>query len=218
MAYPNIAIDSNFYITISNMPGIDKMSTMKYYEEFVRSVSIPAYDLELYTSPLMGGDHIQPLSRQNNDLGELSITFKISEDYANYFFVMYYMMSLRYGVNNVFDAKFPDRPRLKQNAINEVVVFILDNQKNIIAHVRFKRCFITNLSGLDFNYGSDEELEFSVSIKYTEITFDIVPQLKEVECGNSSSSSALFSLGNQELSFSMSLAKDNAPTDEDDLI
>jgi hypothetical protein len=188
MAYPNIAVDSSFYMTFSNVPGVAKDSTLKYYDDYVRSVSLPSYSVNVYATGLLGHNENHPMQRQNDDLGDVSITFKNSEDCMNYFMIMHWMQALRFGVDLVGDTDLisPSGPRLKRNVINEMDVFILDNQKRTIAKVRFTNCLPTDLSGLEFTYGSDEELEFTLTLKYEDI-------LVEVEGFNDSTESCITS-------------------------
>ena len=195
MAYPNIAVDSSFYMTFTNVPGVDKDSTLKYFDDFVRSVSIPSYAVNIYATGLMQHDELHPLQRQNDDLGDVSITFKVSEDFRNYFMIMYWMQALRAGVDLMGnkDQLSPMGPRLKRNVINELDVFILDNQKVPIIKIRFTNCLPSDISGIDLSYGSDEEMEFTLSLKYEEIIIEM-SDLKNSGgsiCDSSTSSTAL---------------------------
>ena len=195
MAYPNVAIDSNFYMILSNVPGVEKQSTLKYFDSYVRGVSLPGYSVNVYATDFKGYDELHPMDRKNTDLGEITITFKLSEDYLNYFILMNWMQSLRYGRNLVDDGQY-EHPRLKMNVINEMDVFILDNQKAKIAKIRFTKCLPTDLGSLDLTYGSDEELEFSLSLRYEAITIEVPDAVESVNlCIPSSSASSSASSG-----------------------
>lgn len=175
MAYPNIAVDSSFFMTFSNIPGIDKDSTLKYFDDYVRSISVPAYNVGVYASSLIGHDELHPLQRENDELGEVAITFKASEDFMNYFILFNWMQCLRFGIDQIGDQdQFnASGPRLKRNVINSMDLFILNNQKNTIATMKFTNCIPTDLTGLDLNYGSDTEVEFSLNLRYENIVVNV---------------------------------------------
>ena len=103
---------------------------------------------------------------------------------------MNWMQSLRYGRNLVNDSQYAT-PRLKKNLIHELDVFILNNQKAKVAKIRFTNCFPTDLGSLELSYGNDEEMEFSLTLKYESVTIDVPNIVEPVNiCISSSASSS----------------------------
>jgi len=173
MAYLNPEINafhaSNFEVVISNIPTLDDPSDIFMYHNFIKSVSLPGYTLTTMDSQWTKENYINPLSRANNDLGDLSITFKVNEYMMNYFLMAQYITMTRYGVNNHADEDF----RIKTNVIKAISVNMLDNQKNVLGTVEYNTLWPTSISGLELNYAQSNEVEFTVTFKFQEIFYRI---------------------------------------------
>lgn len=160
----------NFEVTISNLPTLPEMSDMHMYHNFIRSVSLPGYNQGTYESQWRGEHYLNPLNHKNDNLGDLSITFRINESMMNYFYMAKYIMDIRYEVN---DSKAKD-PRLKKNVIEAISIVMLDNQKNRIGKVEYNVCLPTSISGLDIDYTNSNEVDFTVTFKFQELFYNLL--------------------------------------------
>ena len=103
----------------------------------------------------------------NSELGDLSITFKLDETLLNYFFMASYVMNMRYGINDSKDFDY----RMKKNVIKKISISILDNQKNVCGYIHYDNCIPSSISGIEVNYYTADEIEFTVSFKFQEVHF-----------------------------------------------
>ena len=73
----------------------------------------------------------------------------------------------------VFADNEDDDPqdRMKMNFIKAIDVNILDNSKRTVANIKYSRCFPINISSLDLDYTNGNEVDFTVTFKFTEINF-----------------------------------------------
>ncbi len=160
--------DSNFKVIISNIPTLQYENEISLYHNFIRSVSIPGFSIDMIMSEWRGEHYLNPGSHKNNELGDLTITFKLTEDLMNYFYMAEYIMNMRYEhIDNTDD---PGK-RMKMNFIKAIDIDILNNSKNKIANIKFSRCFPVNISSLDLDYTNGNEVDFTVTFKFTEINF-----------------------------------------------
>jgi hypothetical protein len=158
---------SNFELTISNVPTIKTESDLHMYHNFVRSISLPGYNMNVYDSTFMGENYVHPLNRMNDNLGDLSITFRLNEHMLNYFYMAQYLMDMRYAVN---DSEAKDH-RMKKNVIEAITITMLDNQHNRLANIEYNTCLPTAVSGLEVDYTNSNEVDFTVTFKFQEVHF-----------------------------------------------
>jgi len=166
MGFPNLAHTGNWKLTISNVPGI-KEADLKFFDHTYKSVVLPDYNMiEYFSNGPSGEMERHPASRKNEDLSQLQIEFKLSEDAKNYLYFLQWMLARRYGQINTSRDN-----RLWQNVIDRITVHILDNQKREIAKIFYTEANLLNLSSLSFNFGSEEETIFTANFSYRELGF-----------------------------------------------
>jgi hypothetical protein len=133
---------------------------MNLYDLYIKSVNFPSHNLELVESHL-GGFHVNhPISKKNDNLGTLDITFKLSEDMLNYFYLYNWIKGLREGVN------LDNEKWNRLNVIKEIKLMFLDNQKRSKKVYIFQNAFVTDLGSLSLTNGQDVELDFTISVTY----------------------------------------------------
>jgi hypothetical protein len=161
--------DSNFKVAISNVPTLEHINELSLYHNFIRSVSLPGFSIDMLTSDWRGEQSLHPGNHKNDDLGDITITFKLTEDLMNYFYMAQYIMDMRY--ENADNTDDDPKDRMKMNFIKAIDIMILDNSKRRVANIKFSRCFPTNISTLDLDYTNGNEVDFTVTFKFTEIHF-----------------------------------------------
>jgi len=169
--FPNVLHGDKWKITLSNIPTLDDMSNMRYFDNYVKSCTIPAYTMGEIVSQLPDGWQVRhPLGgmRKNQDLGTLNITFKVSEDMYNYIIFFSWIQQLRYGKIN------PDHhDYFRKYTVKNLIISMLDNQKRTVAELSFTNVFLTELGALDLTYGSTDELSFACTFTYEEIKYNM---------------------------------------------
>jgi len=191
--FPNVMHGDKWKVTFSNIPTLDDMSDMRYFDNYIKSCTLPPYTMGEIISQLPMGMQIRhPLGgmKRNQDLGQLPITFKVSEDMYNYIILFNWMQQLRYGQ---IDPKHDDF--FRKYTIKRLVLSMLDNQKRTVAEITFTNVFLQDLGALDLSFGSTEELSFSCGFSYEEIFYKtqnpmgggvvIDTPVNVVECGTS---------------------------------
>jgi hypothetical protein len=162
--------NSNFRVTLGDFPGA-QASDMSIFHNFVKSVSLPGFSLATTTTSHFGVDELHNMgSRDNNDLGDLSIVFKLSEGLLNYFYIANYIQSVRHKAN----ISKPGQEKQKDNIITSIAVDLLNNQEKAIARIHYFRCVPTSIDGLSLDYAQTGVLTFTTSFKFEEMTFELL--------------------------------------------
>lgn len=164
--FPNVLQSDKCILSFSNMPSMMGLKDLKYYNNMVKSITVPDYNLSLYQDSFQSIEVSHPVSKINDNMSTLMVTFKVSEDLLNYINLINYIRELRYGDINI------DKSNLisKYNVIS-IDLSILDNQKRIIAVIGFKNAFCTSVSSLNFSFGDSEQLEFTTNWSFRTIEY-----------------------------------------------
>jgi len=191
--FPNVLHSDKWKITFSNIPTLDDMSEMRYFDNYVKTCTIPSYTMGEILSQLPMGMQIRhPLGgmKRNQELGRLEMSFNVSEDMYNYLVLFKWIQQLRYGQ---IDPKHDDY--FRNYTIKRLIISMLDNQKRPVSTLTFTNVFLQDLGALDLNFGTTNELAFSTSFSYEEVFYDIKNPMvggKEIdtpinviECGTS---------------------------------
>lgn len=191
--FPNVLHGDKWRITFSNIPTLNDVGNMRYFDNYVKSCTIPAYTMGEIISQLPEGWQVRhPLGgmRKNQDLGSLNITFKLSEDMYNYYVFFSWMQNLRYGeIPTTHDDYF------RKYTVKKLIVSMLDNQKRTVAELSFTNLFLTELGSLDLTYGSTDEVSYTCTFTYETVLYsmkdpmvggeDINTPTNVIECGTS---------------------------------
>jgi len=160
---------TNFKVTISNIPTLEFENELDLFHNFIRSISLPSFSIDMIMSEWRGEQYLNPGSHKNDSIGDVSITFKLTENLMNYFYMAQYVMDMRYEHS---DTKEDGQdPRMKMNFIKAIDIDILNNSKKRVANIKFSRCFPTEISNIELDYTNGQEMEFTVTFKVTEINF-----------------------------------------------
>ena len=164
----NTLHQSNWKITFSNLPTIAQ-SDMYYYDNFVKSVTLPNYDLSYEKSFYKTAQVRQPVTKANYDLPELQITFRTTEDFQNYYKLMLWSMQIKYGqpIDGYDDL-------IRKYTIKEINLHLLDNEKRERCKLTFSEAFMSSISSIGLEQGSDAESIFTASFSYEEVTSKVI--------------------------------------------
>lgn len=170
-AFPNTFHNDKWVVTFSNIPTVKDMNDMRYYDSYIKSVTLPDYNMEEIYSDGPAGFRIRHPKGgmwKNKDLSQLQIEFKLSEDMLNYLYLFNWMKQLRYGdidsMHNDFFRKY---------VIKNATLSILDNQKRTIANLSFSNLFLLSLSSMPLTMGSSDEVTFTCNFSYEEISYEL---------------------------------------------
>lgn len=160
----NDLTQGKFEIILSNLPYDDsdliRDMDLRKFNNFVKSASIPSSTLMLGTSNTYGGKVIHPMPTFNQEMPEFTITYGLDENMSNYWYMFNWIWQIR-NAKSIGSNKW-----LKQSKINEAILCGKDNNGTTRNYIRFLDCYVSNLSGIDFSYGSYENLRFTVTYQF----------------------------------------------------
>jgi len=191
--FPNVLHGDKWRITFSNIPTLNDVGNMRYFDNYIKSCTIPAYTMGEIISNLPDGWQVRhPLGgmKKNQDLGSLNLTFKLSEDMYNYLVFFSWIQNLRYG-----ELPQSHQDYFRKYTVKKLIISMLDNQKRTVAELSFTNLFLTELGALDLTYGSTEELTYSCTFTYETVLYDLKDPMvggidinsptNVIECGTS---------------------------------
>jgi hypothetical protein len=164
MGIPNTFQNDSWSLIFSNIPNADPSEAIdnKLFDLYVKSFALPDLQLDTANTDFKEGSIRQVMSRANDNLQQLSIEFKVSEDMRNYFILYQYLMATRYG-------KILDKQQwLRNNVIKNIKLVCLDNQRREIGGMIFTNAIITSVGSLSLQMGVADQVTFSVTFFYEE--------------------------------------------------
>lgn len=169
MSFPNIFRGDKWYLTFSNIPTVTDRHDLRLFDNYIKSFTLPSYEMGEITShgPLgMNVRHPVGGIKINDNLGPVSIDFKLSENMENYLYLFRWMLELKYGrLRDDYDGM------IRKYYIDSLYLHLLDNQKRKTTNLKFTHVFLTNLSSLPLVFGSSPEVTFSGTFTYEEIVY-----------------------------------------------
>lgn len=179
--FPNLFHNDKWQISFSNLPTLGTIRDMRIYDNFVKSVTFPDYNMQEIYSDIRGFRIRHPIAgvKANEDLSQLQIEFKLSEDMRNYINLFEWMQGLKYGKVEHFNN---EEEYFRKYTIKSINLNILDNQKRTVAVWRFTEAFLLGLSSLSLVNGDSEEVTFTCNFSYQEIFYE--PKTVLGNCAN----------------------------------
>lgn len=170
-SFPNLFHNDKWQISFSNLPTIGSVRDMRIYDNFVKTITFPDYSMGEIHSDIKGFRIRHPLGgvKANEDLAQLQIEFKLSEDMVNYINLFEWIQGLKYGRVENFAS---EEEFFRKNTIKSINLNLMDNQKRTIAVWRFTEAFLLNIGSLSLDQGVSEEVTFSCSFSYEEIFYE----------------------------------------------
>lgn len=166
MGYPNNFSSDKWKVTFSNVPllsGEEKID-MRLIDGYVKTVTLPDLTAEYVNSDFLGSVIRHPISRENNDIGQVGIDMMLSEDMLNYYYFYNWIQQLRYG-------DF-DEDKLRECTVKRIIIQMLDNQNRAKNEFIFTNCLLTNVGSLNLTMGTSEEVTFPLILTHEQIQFN----------------------------------------------
>lgn len=166
MAEPS---NKNFYSNLGFSFMIKRTPNMNF---FVQSVSLPGITMNEVNIPSpfkkipMGGDTI--------DYGTLDVTFKISEDFANYREIFNWITSLGFPDSHLQYKTLANKNIGEGDGLmSDATLIILSSAKNPIVKIEIVDMFPVSLTPVtvDIKSGSVQYMDTTASFKFLNYTF-----------------------------------------------
>jgi len=162
MGTPNFFNTTKWRLEFSNIPTITNLNNMKLYNDYVRNCTIPEFALDNDYSNYGTVIYKRPITKVNENLGNLDIEFKCSEDLENYTNLFQYIQYLKYGEDLPEDV-------IVDNVIKNISIVILDNQNRDKKIIYFTNVYLSSISSLNLLYGEEIEVTFTASFFFQEM-------------------------------------------------
>lgn len=166
MSRPNTAQTYSWKVNFSNIPTVVNTKDLEYFHEYVKSITIPDYNIIEEKSGFKGEVVRNPMSGLNEDLSQIQIDMIASEGYFNYFHFLEWMLRTRnngVGINT---------NKLRDYVIKSIYIELLDNVGRKIGQLEYKDARLISLSSFSLTSGTTEEVYFTCNFSYESISFD----------------------------------------------
>ena len=165
---PNLFHGDKFSVVFSNLPSQESFSDFRYFHNYIKTVILPEYSMNIINSYFQGAINRHPEAPKINiDLAQIQMTFRLSEDMKNYLLLLDLIRQIRYGeLENSTEDQLISKYSIKSIDIN-----LLDNHKRQIGIISFLNCFATMISSLALEFGVSDEVLFTVNFSYSEMVY-----------------------------------------------
>ena len=157
----NLAHNTNFRARFTNVPGLDD-KYLHYFTGFLEKVTLPGLGLQQYRAGFVEHDEKGILDRENADNPVVTMGFKCSEQWENYFALYNWAWCMK--ANYDLSAKGPPTaryPYFKRNVITFLEVDVLNNQLEVNGTFQFSNVFIASLGSVGMDYRNPKHITFS---------------------------------------------------------
>ena len=131
-------------------------------------VNIPSITTKSENIQYAGGS-INVSSHTRSPYDPLTIHFKIDNQFGNYFTIYDWLNFIYDGQAGYFDAKNLSTDHSISSYQTNISIIGLDNYQNPIIQWIFTHAYPSNLSSIDYNYQSSEELEATATFEFAQM-------------------------------------------------
>lgn len=152
------------YIKLSDSVGINKESI----DVSLIGVNIPAVNTKSeYVRYAGSGIHVSSHTRSEYD--PITIHFKIDNSFANYYTIYEWLNFIYDAKAGYFDSKNLSKEHNLPSYQSNISVTALDNYHNPLVQWIFTHAYPSNLSAIDYNYQSSDELECTATFEFAQM-------------------------------------------------
>lgn len=176
----NVHYKNNFRVNFSNIPTVGQMGDLRFlYEHNVQSLVIPDYGQELIPSQYRNQVTWHPVSKENDELSDLIIEFKVDAKFLNYYNLFKFIRGTRRGEPEPPDSRMTPRKMylpeqyLHNYDIEEIDLNIVNDVSTIVSTIKFKSVFIATMSSIGLSYAEPGETSFTVNFKYRDLDIEL---------------------------------------------
>lgn len=167
----NVAHENKFRMNFSEFPNLGGFEIdHQLITGYLKSFDFPEMRNETIVSTFLRQERHHPLDGGNRNIGQLNLTFNVSENYENYIWFRKFLWDLRLG----------RRPKNVENLVDYLFdwmdITMLDNKKRDIYTVKFLHVLPESVSSLPLNTTGSEELTFTVPFFF----HDFMPMMHSV--------------------------------------
>lgn len=167
---PNNFTKNKFYIVLSNMPNLtpipDDEIDLSVFNTSVKNVELPPKTMKLLHSYYNHTDQKHPDPEGSRDTSALNIEWILDSKFLNYAILASLIDGSRYGIEARDEREEVGEPLLRDNCIDRIDIYALDNTDFPTAMLTFHRAFLTNLGSLSLEFGTADTVTFTTTFEY----------------------------------------------------
>lgn len=179
----NLFTKNKYELVMSNMPNLtiipDDELDLATFSTSVKSVQLPNITLKLLHSYWQHEDQKHPNPQGARDTNTLTVTWILDSKFLNYIIFAAWAQGSRYGIPARGGRSEGTEPLLRDNCIDRLDVYSLDNAKMPFAKLSFHRVFLTGISNLDLEFGDASVVTFHTTFEYEKFGFTVQQKLPD---------------------------------------
>lgn len=177
----NLFTKNKYELVMSNIPNLtiipDDELDLATFSTSVKSVQLPNITLKLLHSYWQHDDQKHPNPQGARDTNTLTVTWILDSKFMNYIIFAAWAQGSRYGLPARVRRDEGSEPLLRDNCIDRIDVYSLDNAKMPFAKLSFHRAFLTGISNLDLEFGDASVVTFQTTFEYEKFGLTVQQKL-----------------------------------------
>ena len=179
----NLFTKNKYELVMSNIPNLtiipDDELDLATFSTSVKSVQLPNITLKLLHSYWQHEDQKHPNPQGARDTNTLTVTWTLDSKFMNYIIFAAWAQGSRYGIPARGGRAEGSEPLLRDNCIDRIDVYSLDNAKMPFAKLSFHRAFLTGISNLALEFGDASVVTFQTTFEYEKFGLTVQQKLPD---------------------------------------
>lgn len=179
----NLFTKNKYELVMSNIPNLtiipDDELDLATFSTSVKSVQLPNITLKLLHSYWQHEDQKHPNPQGARDTNTLTVTWTLDSKFMNYIIFAAWAQGSRYGIPARGGRSEGSEALLRDNCIDRIDVYSLDNAKMPFAKLSFHRAFLTGISNLDLEFGDASVVTFQTTFEYEKFGLTVQQKLPD---------------------------------------
>lgn len=165
----NLFTKNKYELSLSNIPNLtiipDSDLDLSTFTTSVKAVQLPNITSNLLHSYWQHEDQLHPNPQGARETNTINVTWLLDSKFLNYIIFAAWAQGSRYGI--------PARKKedgydglLRDNCIDRLDVYSLDNARMPFAKLSFFKVFLTGLGNIDLEFGDASTVTFQTTFAY----------------------------------------------------
>lgn len=165
----NLFTKNKYLLNLSNIPNLtmipDDELDLSTLSTSVKSVDLPNITINNLQTMYQHNVQFHPRPEGARETSTLNITWILDSKFLNYVIFAAWAQGNKFGIPDRRRDEF-DEPLLRDNCIDRIDVYSLDNAKNPFAKLSFHRAFLTGIGSLNMEFGDASTVTFQTTFAY----------------------------------------------------
>ena len=179
----NLFTKNKYVLSLSNIPNLtvipDDELDLSVFSTSVKSVQLPNINNNLLHSYWQHEDQLHPNSQGARETNTITITWLLDSKFLDYIIFAAWAQGSRYGIPARNRGTKESDALLRDNCIDRLDVYSLDNALMPFAKLSFYRVFLTGLGNLDLEFGDSSVVSFQTTFAYEKFGLTVQQKLPD---------------------------------------